>query len=267
MGAFNIPAVLSTGTIAVTRDDPVIPGGAVAGPLWTADLVGRYFQSATQWYRIVGFDPTHNLLELDAPYAEDSNTAATYRIVQRYARLNPQAAFLGTFVHQRRRRPLRMVNMADLTGLQPERQYSSGGPYLVAEYNEENGVRQVEVYPYSASIETIGYIYWESVPECYDLMDELPSAVDAQALKEGVLIDVMRYKAATAAEAGKVEMAAFWRNEYRAQESKWEKAQQRMVKQDRGVEDLHLVLGDHGINTFFDIRNAHDEIYARGNRP
>lgn len=267
VGAFNIPAALTTGTVEVTRDDPVIPGGAVAGLTWSADLIDRYFQSATQWYRIVGFDPTHNLLELDTPYAEDSNAAATYRIVQRYAKLDPKAAFLGTFVHQRRRRPLRQLNMADLSGMQPERQYSSGGPYLFAEYNEENGVRQVEVYPYSTTIETIGYIYWESVPECYDLQDELPTAVDAQALKEGVLIDVMRYKSAVAAEAGKMDLAAFWRNEYRVQEGKWEKVQQRMVKQDRGVEDLHLVLDNQGVNTFFDIRNAHDEIYARGNRP
>jgi hypothetical protein len=268
VGAFDIPAVLTTGTVHVTRDDPVVPGGAVAGPTWTADLVGRYFQAATVWYRIIGFDPTFNLLELDVPYAEDTNTASTYRIVQRYAKLDPRASFLGTFAHPRRRRPLRTdINMADLNVLQPNRQFSSGGPYWVVEYNEENGVRQVEVYPYSNTIEAVTYIYWEAVPECFDLLDELPHAVDVQALKEGVLIDVMRYKAAQAAEMKQLDMAAFWRNEYRVQEGRWEKAQARMVKMDRGIEDLHLMLGDHSTNQFFDIRNAHDEIYARGNRP
>lgn len=268
VGSFTVPPAITAGVVQATNNSPIVTGSTAAQAAWAEarDLVGRFFQTNTGWYEILSVDPTFNIIELASPYAGDDLGDASYRIVQRYNALDPSVAFLGTFVHPRFRRPLRQVNIADLDLYHTERQFTSAGPFWVAEFDEHLGRRRVELYPYSTRTELIGYIYWEKVPDEFELEEQLPNAVDPQALKEGVMVDIYTYQSAKAAKEGKGDMAAYYGNMAARQRTLWERAQQRLVKSDRGLEDLHLVLQSYG-NDYFDIRNARDEVYARGNRP
>src|SRR3972149_3322057 len=80
----------------------------------------------------------------------------------------------------------------------------------------------IEVYPYASTDELYHYVFYPTVPTLR-LQDELPPEIDEHVLREGVLIDAMRGEAAKAIRAGGLEAAAFWRNEYRAQETRWER--------------------------------------------
>lgn len=63
--------------------------------------------------------------------------------------------------------------------------------------------------------------------------------------------------------------AAFWRNEYRAQQTVWMTTViPSIVKRDQGVEDkIVLQRSIHGRRFIRSIENSYDEIYARGSRP
>lgn len=266
VGTVDIPASITTGTVTVAAGTNTVDGDADAIAAWASqDLIGRYFQTLVSWYRISGCDG--DTLQLDGLYNEAAVAAGGYRIVARTVAL-PNVQFLGTLVHARRRRPLQDAKARHLDTFQPNRQYSTGGPWFFNEVGvDAAGSRLIEIYPYSRTVEQISYVYWERVPDLFGLTDVLPDVVDIQALKEGVLVDVMRYKMAVAADSGQAEMATFWRNEYRMQETKWKDAIQRLVKADGGVDDLALLLNVDGSAPYDYPRDARSEIYARGNRP
>jgi len=268
MGEVVIPAVITTGTVTTTRDSNVVTGNAAAQAVWTSAVIGRYFRPTTSWYRIdnlVGGE-----LRLDSTFAEDAVSAGSYKIVQRFAELPPEVRYLGTFVHTRFRRALQVQTAVEMDYNFPDRiTVSSAGPQLVIDFGyADNGNRLIEVYPYSTESEIIHYVYWEVTPDL-QIGDLLPYSVDEYALKEGVLIDLMRREAAKAARAGKVDEAAFWRNDYRAQETKWEKVKAQMLRADKGVDDITLILRNAGIDTTRSgvIKTAAEEVWARGNRP
>ena len=55
------------------------------------------------------------------------------------------------------------------------------------------GQKLIEVYPPSSIDETYNYEYW-SVPATLGFSDSLPPEIDEYVLREGVLVDVYRYK-------------------------------------------------------------------------
>lgn len=269
IGEVIVPAVMSTGLATVTQRQTAIPLDIDAQTAF-ADIglnpAGRYFQAGSNpgWYRIADYNTTSGFLTLDTPYTEPSGVLP-YRIVTRYVTLAPGSQFLGAFAFPRRQDALEIYSPAELDLRLPGRPYRLGGPIVVVDCGEAvQGERRVELYPYSTQDELIAYTYWEK-PMSLGLQDFLPEAINAEALKKGVLVGVMRYKMAMAASVGKIEEAALWRNEYRAQDTVWQREIQKLVKLDQGVEDITLLLTSRFTNLFGrrDIRTARDEVFAR----
>jgi len=272
LGAFVIPPVMQTGLVTVRRGSRVVIGDVVAQAAWSNALVGRFFQIVPRvtWTEIVAFDPSTNTLELGPPFAEEDVTAGAYRIVQRFATLDPQARKMGPFLFQRFRIPVELVAYERLQTLAPERQYFAFGPTIVAEAGEDrNGTKQVECYPYSIRSEQVTYVFWRRPPDL-ELHDLLPGAVDATMLKEGVLVDAMRYEWARAVREGKGDMAQMWAAQIPMQEARWRDRFQLIALQDNGTEDAQFILGSPmsaGLGIVREIRSAADEIFSRGRRP
>jgi hypothetical protein len=268
LGELVIPAAVDTGTVDCTRDSNVVTGSAAAQAVWTSALIGRYFKTTNAWYKVANV--IDNELRLESTFAEDAVDDGSYKVVQRFVPLPAEARYLGTFVHTRLRRKLQKQTAVEMDWNFPDRILSSNaGPQVVVDFGrDDDGNRVVEIYPYSESSEIVHFVYWERSPDL-QIGDVLPYSVDEYALKEGVLIDLMRVEAAKAARTSKVEEASFWRNDYRAQETKWERYRQDMLKADRGADDITFVLRHAGIDTTTDgiIRTAREEIWARGSRP
>jgi len=178
--------------------------------------------------------------------------------------------WLGRFVFPRRRIEVqnRSLNMLDWGA--PDRVLASGGPWYWAENGrDENGAVQIELYPGSSQREVLYYTYWES-PQELTLLDELPKPIELYVLREGALIDLYRYRASQEANAGRHDVAGYWRNESRAQSTSWEREIMDAIRSDRSVDDVSFIyqfLGQDVRGGSYDVQNARDEIYIRGARP
>ena len=276
IGELSIPAVLSTGTVAATRGSKIVTGNAAAQAAWIAagDQAGRYFRTNRVWYRIGALVVTGAAtaeLRLESDYAEDSVTAAAYKIIQRYTRLDPRARHLGTFVWMRFGHALESLTLRESDIQFADRlTVTAGGPHFVIEVGTDtDGVRLVEIYPYPSRSELIHYVFWPHTPRLRP-GDPLPEPIDPYALREGVLIDIYRYEMAKAIRAGQIEQAALWRNEARAQVQSWEQAIRDANQADKGIDDVSFVLraGTSRVDRMPFVNNsARSEIYWRGNRP
>jgi len=273
IGELVQPATLQTGTVTVTQGSRTVTPDAAALAVWTAvpdnSLLGRFFRGQDQeWYRIAQF--TGGTLTLESPYVVASAAGIGYSIAARYLTLAPDARWLGDFVHMRSRAQLRVVSLAELDLDSPARLSGQGTPSTVAEIGVgpdaagNPDVRVVEVYPYARVDELLHYVYW-SFPRDLKFEDEIPRVIPDYVLKEGAIINAMRHRMAKAIDAGMLEAAAVWRNEYRAQETKWQRLIEDAARADRGVDDVSFIVqgyGDGGRMSPF-IRTAHDEVYTR----
>ena len=273
LGRVTVPAVIEAGTATVTRGSASVTGDATAQAAWTSDVVGRFFRARANWYRIKSV--VASALQLDQQFSEDSVSAASYKIVARQIALDANARWIGDkVVHPRMRRPLDgPLSQVELDYAAPDRQLVGSPPTVWSQTQDVvNAAGQkciaIEVYPYPTQAELLYYIFWPAPPTLMR-SDEVPRVIDDQQLKEGTLIDVMRHNASRAATTGKMEEAAYWRNEYRQQMTTWRDIIRDIGKQDKGVDDLTFILqltrsqgGEGG-----DIRTAREEIWARGNRP
>lgn len=265
VGTLRVPGVVTAGTITVTRDATTVAGDATAAAAWSAEpesVVGRFFQAQTAWYRILSVTPGALRIE---PFAEDSVATGGYRIVPRYHCLPPDVRTLGTFTHASRRRELRAIGLADLDAHAPGRSYTASGPEVVVDLGVSAAQeRIVELYPYAPTSTLVRFDYWAEPPRL-TLTDPLPGAVDVHMLKEGVLVDIYRHMAARAAKGGDFNGAGYWRNEARAQETRWEGYVAQALLNDRGLDDVETRLrSSQGVSVGRDITTAHDEIWARG---
>ena len=263
-----IPADIADGTAAFIRGSRVVAGDATARSVWDVRVVGRHIRAATTWYLVE--EATAGELRLTVGFGE-TDTASAYRVVPRHLTLDPQAKWLGDFVLMRRRRPLRNLTLSELDVLAPERQrittpdvWAEVGYGLTADGER---ARTVEMYPYCDDTELVHYVCWEQ-PEDLQYRDRIPAVIDAYVLKEGALIDAMRYEAAVAARAGQIDAAAYWRNEYRAQATSWERDILEAIRGDKGVDDVTFIMQRAGVPaTEMDIVTARDELFVRGARP
>lgn len=270
--SFQIPAAITAGTVTVNRDSDLVIGDPTAqGAFADSTIVGRFFQAGTRtaWYEIVEYltTPTPSF-RLRTPFSENGGAGLSYRIVARQIALEKSDRFVGPFIYQRFRMALEIVAYERLMSLVPERQFFSTGPAFVAEVGEDDqGRKLIELYPYSHLSEIISYVSWEK-PTTLQLQDRIPGSVDLVILKQGVQIDVMRYKQSMAANENRMEQAAFWRNEARSQETKWEQAMQYLALTDHGIDDMTFILAMGGSwGTRRDVTDAYGEIFSRGARP
>jgi hypothetical protein len=268
LGELIVPAIVDTGTVDTTRDSNVVTGDSDAQGVWTSDLIGRYFRATSAWYKVsnvIGGE-----LRLESTFAETAVDDGGYDIVPRFIPLPPEVRYLGTFVHTRLRRKLQRQTAVEMDWNFPDRILSSNaGPQVVVDFGrDDSGNRVVEIYPYSTTSEIIHYVYWERSPDLH-AGDLLPYSVDEYALKEGVLVDLMRYASFKAAQSNQVDIASFYRNDYRAQETKWDRIKRDMLNADKGSDDVTFVLRRAGLDTTTDgiIRTAREEVWARGDRP
>lgn len=269
LGQVNIPAaIVGSGATAVRDSNTItftsLPGGNDAAG---STLVGRFIRLSVVWYEIESnrYDIAGNdKIILKEPFAESSVTAGSYTIVSRYTKLDPRASYLGTsWVHARRRRPLARTTMDKLNQMAPYRPLvGSAGPQWIAEGPEVDGNKTIEIYPYPSTSEALFYVYWQDVPDI-SLTEELSSRIKAYALKEGALIDCYRYKMAQAIEKQFFDAAGFYRNEMRAQETKWESYLQELIQADQGEEDGQFILKMlGGSSTLSEIRTARDHVWS-----
>jgi hypothetical protein len=274
VGELYVPAVIRTGLATATRDSQVVTGDATAQTAWTQeDLVGRWIRLKRVWYRIGAKVASGATIELrlETKFAEDNQAGVTYKIAQRFTKLDPRSRHLGSFVWMRFGRELEPLTMVEADIQFPDRlTVTSGGPYFIIETGTaDDGTREVEIYPYPDKSEVFHYVFWPHTPDLKP-GDSLPEPIDAYALREGVLIDIYRYEMSKSLRRGKPDEAGYWRNEARAQVSSWEQAIRDVGQSDKGLDDVTLVLraGTHRMGTFGrPNNNAHSEIFIRGNRP
>ena len=266
LGELTVPAVITAGTVTVTEGSRTVTGDATAAASWSITMTGRFFQIDRVWYRVQTVSGTTMTLEAD--YAGDTASAQTYRVVARHVLLPDRCRTLVGVIHDRWNREVQQKSLPWLDLQAPERFYQLGGPQCIADLGEDPATRRrlVELYPYSTDTEHLRIAYYEA-PLPLDFADELPSTIDQDALKEGVLVDVMRYKMAEAADKGQVDVAALWRNEYRAQETRWFEIKQRMVRTDMVMEDLAWISKSTSHARSGDIVSARDQVWAAGQRP
>lgn len=274
IGEISLPATINTGAVTIARGASLITGNAAAQAVWSPDLIGRHIRIRVVWYEIAGVTRVSGVtsLQLASPFSEASVTAVAYKIIQRRVRLSPQAKQLGKFVHMRFRREIDQISQTQLDIIEPDRLITNAaGPWYVSELGADptDGVRVVEFHPYPTQAETVHYIYWEEPPVLRP-GDLLPNGIDQYALREGVLIDLMRYEMSKALNAGKVEIGATWRNDYRSQVTQWEKTLTDVQRADHGQDDVSLILRSPAFpddKRWFRNDSARTEIWIRGNRP
>lgn len=243
-----IPAPVEAGTVAVVPGSRIVTGDAAAQAAWAAltgeaAMAGRHLRYRTNWYR-VGAYLAPDRLELTSPVTETANPAATYVAARRYVPLAPDVRWLSQqgMVLQRVWLPLRGQPLASLDYMAPSRPLVGPWPMTWTEIETlPDGTRQVEFYPISSQAETVSYVYW-AVPPTLEMDAQVPPQIDTGVLVEGCLIDAMRYNASRAANSAQVELASYWRNEYRAQNLVWETRILEAIRTDRGADDVTLIL-------------------------
>lgn len=287
-----IPAAITDGTATFTRGSDIVTGDATAQAVWRTGIsivnsddgaglnneshsvVGRYIRYRRVWYKVTKLEDTGAAvqLRLNVPVAEDSSTAVTYKLVQRFTRLPKDARFLGAFVQQRLWRPLAQLTIAELDQTAPERLFVAGtGPESWTMIgDDEDGVRLLEFYPYPLRNEAILFTYYAKSPELKPGMN-LPDDLDIEALKVGVLIDVYRFEWSQALRANQVETAAQWRAECQRHEKLWEERMMELFRVDRMDDEVKVILHTAGPPVFGDftfIRTARQDAISRlGNFP
>lgn len=232
--------VVEDGTVAVTRGSPIIVG---TGTPWTSQLEGLSIRVVTNWYEIAQVTSATEII-LASDYAENTQgSGAGYSIVNRRYRLDSEARQLGFFTHMRLRRMLSLSSEQGLDFVIPSRFSIANVPSFVAEVEpDENDVKQVEIYPYTRREELIHYIYWKEPPDL-DYKDRLPSFIDIEAFREGVMVDVMRNAMFKAINNDELRKAEILRNDYRSQETRWMRDHKhRVIKQDSGAADHEFLL-------------------------
>lgn len=243
-GELYIPAsIRNVGTVSVTQGSTAVTGVDTA---FTNDDVGKHIRIKVVWYKIVSVVSATSLV-LETPYTEPTLTGTGYAIVQRQHKLAADVRKLGVFFHMRLRRPLNMAHKQGLDLAIPSRHSLTSVPTWVVEVEASvDGIKQVEIYPFSQQPETIHYAYWAK-PFDLNIDSILPDFIDIEAFREGVMVDILRHKMHKAMEDGKMEAAALWRNEYRAQETRWNSVYRtRVLGQEQGSDDQEFILSREG---------------------
>jgi hypothetical protein len=277
VGQLFMPATIQAGTISVTKGSNLItttdPVTIAAFQAQVNDITGRWIRAHINWMEVIDSEigSASATLKLSAPFVEDSNAVTTYQLCHKFISLAPHCRFIGPYmIVQKLNTTIRNMSLAEMDVLYPRRAVVSGvGPLVWAEIGVDKDQNKViELYPYASVDMVIMYVYWPD-PPTLSVDDPMPGDVDSYVLREGALIDAMRYEAAKAAKAGNNEMAAFWSNSYRAQSTQWERNIIEAIRNDRGADDITLLMRSSTQRYSFprDVVTGRDEVYVRGMRP
>lgn len=270
VGLVTVPAPITTGLATFTRDSPYVTGDATATAAWGSLLKnGWWIRTRNVWYEIIDYELLAGVgrLTLAAKFGEDSVTAGAYVLYQRFVELAADCQFVGRkFLNLRRRTEIQYKTMDEIDHVDPSRRLARGwGPIVACEapLSAQNR-RQVEFYPEPSTSETYGYLYWR-FPTVMQLSDSIPPLIPGYVLREGALIDLYRYKAGKAADKQDVNTAGYWRNEARAQETKWDDERWReAIMADKADDETTFILAHGGMEFItYDVTNAKDDILSR----
>ena len=226
-----VPAPITTGTVNVTQGGETavlstpIPNGF--------NVVGWTIRANIVWYVVVAIANDSVTLTIDSPYSESTNTASSYTLVNRYIPVQPNFRWISSVVHPRRRKRLRELPFEQFQSQHPARPLVAAFPWCWTEASRYisgfdistvlgvTGQKLIEIYPPSNIDETYGYVGWP-VPASFAITATLPPEIDEHILREGILVDVWRYKSEQAAAKGNVELAGYYANRESRQRTIWE---------------------------------------------
>lgn len=238
-GSIFYPAPVTTAntnaTATVTIGSPTV---TLSAPI-TTPVVGWQIRIFIQWYFIVAQSSDGLTLTLDTPFSEaplgdNPSTGLVITIVKRFLPVvDPNTRWVSSVIHQRRRKRLTYRPYDQFNAMYPGRTLVAALTWCWTEatrYIETldispilgaQGQKFIEIYPPSNQQETYTYVYW-TLPKTFAVTDVLPPEVDEYVLREGVLVDVYRYKAEQWAAKGNVEMAAYYGNREARQMTVWQ---------------------------------------------
>ena len=268
-----VPAPITAGSVSVTQGSNQ---AVLSTALASTAFVGWSFRSQVNWFVVVAVASDLVTLTLDSAYSEATNAAASYTLCKRFIPVMADARWISNFALPRRNRKLRHVTRAEIESRYSRRQLVGAFPWCWCEaprYIEDldistalgtTGQKLIEVYPPSSIAENYVYSYW-GVPPVLTLISTLPPEIDEYILREGVLIDVFRYKSEQAANATppQVEIAGFYANKESRQRTIWEeKIQEAQVADAAYHNEITVTLdalryADDGDS---DIVNAHQDV-------
>lgn len=239
-GEVMVPGRYNTGLVSLTRGSPVVTGSNTA---WPAGVVGRYFRRERNWYLIKSLEsPTS--LTLFSPYSENSVSGTGYNIVPRITALPTDVRQVEEFISRKSGSYLTLMDSVEMDVV-------DAGRYTISDFTEyaiELGAQEqpsqgrlFEFYPYPVNETLISFLYYQGAPDL-DLNDPLPQGVDPHVLKEGAMIDAFRFAMAKALKEGRVDIAAVWRNEMRAQETAWDRCLTEVAQTDRASDSGSFIL-------------------------
>lgn len=261
VSAISVPAAIAAGTVSATRGSRSVVGNATAAAVFNVTVVGRSIRMRAAWYDIEAYSTSG--LTLATPYAEDDGTTLSYQIVTRTIALDPTVRWIAdTIVFPRRHWPIKRVPHEAIDWINSARQYSTGGAVEWADVGNQvvNDAicKVIELYPYSLDTE-LYYAVAYPHPVSLGLKDTIPPEIDDHVLREGAMIDAMRWRASKAADAGQVDVAAYWRNEYRAQETMWERKILDTFRATGVGDDVSFLLSQFSLSADQDIRTGRDQ--------
>lgn len=253
VGELVLPARVTDGTLSATRGSAAVTGDATAAAAWLVSpgalATNEYWflRPSSAWYKLSALAGA--AITLGSAFAEEDVAAGGYTLVKRYHALATNARWLGTFTHTRLRRAFKPLPFSAFDAQFPGRVITGSYPMAVAQVGvNASNVLMVEVYPPPATSEILHYIYWD-LPTALTISSTIPAQVEAYTLKEGALVDLYRYEFTKALRAGQVEVAATWRNEMNAQETKWANRKSQARAADRGADDTTFILNTLGSNS------------------
>lgn len=267
-----VPAPISTGTCSITQNNAT----AVLSTPLTQNVVGWTIRFNTTWYIVTAQAGDNITLTIDSKQVDTTNATNGYILVQRFIPIMADARWISDVVHQRRNKKLRHYSLSQMESKHARRQLVGAYPWCWTEasrYVEDldittslgsTGQKLVEIYPPSSQAETYKYYYW-SIPLTLALNANLPQEIDAYTLREGVLVDVYRYKSEQFAEQNNREMAEFYANKESRQRTVWEGAiQEALIADNAYHNEVSVNLTSVGYAEPYDddITNAHDYVIA-----
>lgn len=267
IGQLYLPAPIgpSQGHFTVTLGSQTIIADATATAALAAtvgapqSLEGQWFRLAqgAVWYRISQAQPGANWhLVLETPYASDNNGAGifasgntqsnlSFYIIPRFVELAPDARQIGTMVIDALYRPLTQKSEDEMNLLFANRFLIAYPPMYFAivgsALSDTDQPKVAEFYPWPQSSTTIHYTYW-SHPPALGLYDYVPPTIDRDILRTGAMADAYFNESSRMIRAGNLEGGTAFRNFGNQEETKFANKVSRAIRNDRGVDDVRLIL-------------------------
>ena len=260
----TVPALINTGGITTTRGSKTVTPNAAAIAVLSNSIVGRFLRGSSNWYEVAAYDGA--TITLISPWAEAALAEGTFQIAARRITLEKGVRWTGTFVNMFTGISLERGSLDWLDMASPQRTSIGGTPRWYAELGtSDDDLREVEFYPYDTNDALIRYTGY-AVPDFDSLNPEtkIPVQIDPHILIEGCLVDAMRRKMAIEAEKGNADIAALWRNDYRAQETRWEKRKREFENASSAGDDTTFILASRSINPIdHDLRTGREAKLAQ----